>query len=192
MNLQILDFAGQQVLSGVITAISERQQKQQCSVVVLAIKNKAFQAGKMVDTEVRIVCVDKEDFRMASWAEGLHIGQKISVLVKKNKGMLFAGKGTDKDCFLWKLFDEDGNERNVLYGPTKFLQNEARYTKVLTEIDGVRYITTFWNDVTAPRGERAKKVFEPRGSVQTFLVSGKDEPYKGVSCMRGFWFICDF
>jgi hypothetical protein len=192
MNLHILEYAGQQVISGAITSISEKIQKGGCAIVSTVIKNKAYTQGKMVDTELRVCFVDKDSISLASWIQQRKCGEKITVLVKLCGTTYFAMRATAEKEFVWSMTDQDGNERNLLFGPTKLLYSKERYAKLSTTVNGVEYVSTFWNDVSAPKGERVRKVFEPRGSVQTYVVAGKNEPYGGVPCMRGLWFICEF
>ena len=192
MNLNILDFAGKKVVSGFVESIGEPGRKGDAILVPAVIKNKAYIDGRMQDTKLNIVFVNNAKLAMASFIKGQHVGQRITVLIIKHEGMAYAMKATADTSFIWQLSDGQ-NVRNVIYGDVHLdrMDEKQRYAKVITNIDGVEYATTFWNNETSPMGERIRKVFEKVASKQTFLVCGENKPFNGKPSMRGFWFICD-
>ena len=191
MNLRILEFAGKQVLNGYVRAISPPVSTKTSVRVVARIENMAFINGKMTESAVNIVFVDNSRYQLATWIRS-RIDERISILAMPHEGILYALKVSDENAFMWSLSDGT-NERNVLYGAVRLEQMDEleRFARVVTDINGINYQTTFWNNSGSPLGDRIKKVFGNIKTRQTFIVAGEKRYFRGQPSLRGFWFICD-
>lgn len=191
MNLRILEFAGKQVLSGYVKAVSSPYPAGNSIQVIARIENKAYESGKMTDTSVDIVFVDNAKYKLATWIQS-RVGSRICILTMLHNDRLYALKVSDEKSLVWTLSDGE-NERNVIYGSVRLEQMDEmeRYARVVTTVNGLDYLTTFWNNAGSPLGERIKQVFGNINARQTFIVAGEKRLFRGKPSMRGFWFICD-
>lgn len=194
MNLHIIDFAGQKVISGVVGRRSDPVSKPRSVWIKAEIKGPAFVGGKMVDSAESVIFTDRDDgkFTLATWFSGIKEGTRVTVVAVEHEGKLFALKATAEEDFILCLKDENGQAKTILYGSTalEFTDPQYRFSKTVTTVKGINYTVTFWNNPGSPMGERVKKVFSER-SPKTFVVCGKMETYNGKPSLRGSWFICD-
>ncbi len=194
MNLNILEFGGQKVITGFLEKTRLLESAQGTKRVLATIRNRAYIDGAMRDSSYDVVFVDKgEKWKYASWILGIQQKERISAIIAEHDGVYYAMKATDKSEFVWEVKNDDGDTKTVIYGPVSLKQIDAkkRFVKVVTRIGEKEWVTTFWNNKNAPLGERIRKVFEFHPEHPTFLVTGKRENFNGSPTSRGCWFICD-
>ena len=193
MNLNILDYGGQKVISGTVGRKSVPKVEAGSTSIKVEIIGPAYHNGQMVMSKEDVIFVDRgEKYALATWVRALEKGSRITVHVLRHEGKLYAVKATNADAFIWTLKDDNNLIKTIIYGPTRLYQTDKyhRYARIVTVINGMPHTVTFWNNPGEPLGERAVKVFSVR-SPHCFVVCGQNEPYNNQPYYRGCWFICD-